>query len=294
MKFGLCLPIRRDCSLDFNIQLAIRAEELGFDSIWASDHVALPENQIGRFTKIFYDPFVILSAIAAKTQVIMLGTSLIILPYRNPVIVAKSVSTIDVLSSGRFIFGVGTGWLEEEFDSLGIPFKDRGKRSNEYLEVMINLWEETDHEFKGEFINYSDIKFYPKPHQNPHPQIWVGGNSKKAMQRAANFGNAWQPTWITPAEMEEPISYINKLLKTNGKKSDDFIFSVRNRIMIGKDTSDEPECYFKGTIENVINDISKYESVGVSHVVFDPETRSDQETFDMIQNISENIISRFK
>lgn len=294
MKFGLCLPIRRDSSLDFNIKLAIRAEELGFDSIWASDHVALSESQVGRFSKIFYDPFVMLSAIASKTQNIMLGTSLIILPYRNPLVIAKSVSTIDVLSSGRFIFGVGTCWLEEEFNSLGVPFEERGKRSDEYLEVMINLWEESDPEYEGDFINYSNIKFYPKPHQNPYPQIWIGGNSKKAMQRAAIYGNAWQPTWITPGEMKKPISYINNLLESYGRESNNFTFSVRNRVMIGKKSSDKPECYFKGTIENVFNDISKYDSVGVSHVVFDPETGSDQETFDMMQNISENIISKFK
>ena len=163
MKFGICLPIRRDTSLEFNLELGFAAERLGFDSVWVSDHVAVPNNQVGRFSKIFYDPFVLLSAIAAKTEKIILGTSLIILPYRNPIIVAKSISTLDLLSSGRVVFGVGTGWLEDEFNALGVSFNDRGKRSNEYLEIIKNLWVEDSPRFRGSFFDYSDIEFYPKP-----------------------------------------------------------------------------------------------------------------------------------
>ena len=133
MIFGICLPIRRDTSLEFNIDLALKCEQLGFDSVWVSDHVVVPNDQVGRFTKYFYDPFVLLSAIAAKTQKIKVGSSLIILPYRNPLVTAKMISTLDVLSSGRVIFGVATGWLKEEFDSLDVPLKKEVKEQMSIL-----------------------------------------------------------------------------------------------------------------------------------------------------------------
>lgn len=293
MKFGICLPIRRDSSLEFNLELGFAAEKLGFDSVWVSDHVAVPNSQVGRFSKIFYDPFVLLAAIAAKTEKIILGTSLIILPYRNPIIVAKSISTLDLLSSGRVVFGVGTGWLEDEFNALGVPFNDRGKRTNEYLEIIKNLWVEDSPRFKGSFFDYSDIEFYPKPIQSPYPPIWVGGNSLKAQERAAAYADAWQPTWITPEEMKGSIEFINNYLLENGLKKDAFTFSVRNRIVIGDKGLNEPECYFKGSTRDIIDQVNKYRDIGVSHIVFDPETDSDEETFVMIETISREIISKF-
>ena len=128
MKYGICLPIRRDCSIEFNINMAKRAEELGFDSVWVSDHVVIPNKAIGSFSKVFYDPFILLAAIASVTKSIRIGTSVIILPYRNPVVVAKMAATLDVLSEGRLIMGIAPGWLKEEFETLNADFKNRHPR----------------------------------------------------------------------------------------------------------------------------------------------------------------------
>lgn len=289
MKFGICLPIRRDTSLEFNVELGVRAESLGFDSVWASDHIAVPNKQVGRFTQYFYDPFILLSAISSETSKIKIGTSLIILPYRNPVIVANMVSSLDILSKGRFIFGVATGWLKEEFDILSIPFRKRGKRTNEYLEVIKELWENDDPVYKGEYFSFSDFKFDPKPYQKPHPDIWVGGNSDYAIERAVRYGSGWQPTWVTPNEMGQLIDQMNKLVDP-----DNFVYSVRNRVTISdKKDCRHPDCYFNGTPCDIIKIIKDYEREGVSHILFDPETDGDQETFEMIETLSKEVIIEF-
>ena len=122
MKFGICLPIRLSITAHDNIEIAKCAELLGFDSIWASDHVVMPEKHLGSFSEVFYDPFMLLSYIAAETSTIKLGTSVIILPYRNPVVVAKMIATLDQLSEGRVMFGIGPGWMREEYSALSVPF----------------------------------------------------------------------------------------------------------------------------------------------------------------------------
>jgi probable F420-dependent oxidoreductase len=167
MKFGITIPILRNVEPHAIIDIAKKVEELGFDSIWASDHVIIPNKYVGRFTGTFYDPFVLLSSIASQTSRIKLGTSVIVLPYRNPIAVAKAVVTLDLLSNGRLIFGVGSGWLKEEFEILEASFHERGKRTDEYVRIFKELWEKDDPKFDGEFYSFSDIKFYPKPHQKP-------------------------------------------------------------------------------------------------------------------------------
>jgi len=159
MKFGICLPIRLSLTAQDNVDIAKSAELLGFDSIWASDHVVMPQRHLGSFSEVFYDPFMLLSFIAAETSTIKLGTSVIILPYRNPVVVAKMVATLDGLSEGRVIFGVGPGWMKEEYDSLSVPYEKRGRRTNEYIQALKELWTSDDPEYDGEFCGFSNIKF---------------------------------------------------------------------------------------------------------------------------------------
>lgn len=289
MKFGICLPIRRDTSLEFNVELGVKAESLGFHSIWASDHVVVPDGQVGRFTQHFYDPFILLSAIASKTSNLTIGTSLIILPYRNPVVVANMISSLDILSRGRVVFGVATGWLKEEFDILGVPFERRGKRTNEYIEVIKELWESDTPKYNGEYFQFENFKFDPKPLQKPHPPIWIGGNSKYAMNRAAKYGSGWQPTWVTHNDMYELIDKMNELID-----KDDFVYSVRNRVIISsRKDKNCPEYYFNGTTKDIIENIKKYERAGVSHILFDPETNSDKETFEMIKTLSHEVLPEF-
>jgi probable F420-dependent oxidoreductase len=304
MKFGIVIPLHRDVDVLVNLELAKKAEKLGFDSIWISDHVVLPVKYQERFSKILYDPFVILASIAAKTKKISLGTSVIIVPYRNPMVVAKMVSTIDVLSDGRVILGVGPGWMEEEFNILGIPFNERGKRTDEYIKIFKEVWEKDDPQFDGEFYSFSKIKFYPKPIQKPHPPIWIGGISKRAIARAVELGDGWHPVWLSPDQMEEKIGYLKSVAKEKETNLDNFVFSIRNRLRILETTevkkpnlSESRGQYtfsFHGTTEEIIDDIRQFESIGVSHIIFDLDVENDKEMFNTIEQFSKDIMPSFR
>lgn len=304
MQIGLTLPIRNDIDAKTNIEIGVEAEKLGFDSVWVSDHVVVPTNHIGSFSEIFHDPFVLLSALAGVTKKISLGTSLIILPYRNPIVVAKMISTLDQLSDGRVIFGVGTGWMKEEFDTLAVPFKERGKRSNEYIEIIKNLWTEENPEFDGEFFSYSDIKFEPKSVQKPHPPILVGGNSEKAWQRAVLHGSGWQPTWYSPEKMKEEQEKLKEFASENDKDLDNFFFTVRNRIALkheklSKDYTKElgenkPAYLFSGSVDSILADMEKFRSLGIEHILLDPVVDDLDDYSKVMEIISDEIIPAIK
>jgi probable F420-dependent oxidoreductase len=304
MKFGIVIPLHRDIDALVNLELAKNAEILGFDSIWISDHVVLPTKYQERFSKILYDPFVLLASIAARTEKISLGTSVIIVPYRNPIVVAKMVSTIDVLSDGRVIVGVGPGWMEEEFDVLGIPFNERGPRTDEYINIYKEVWEKDEPQFEGEFYSFSKLKFYPKPIQKPHPPIWIGGISKKAIVRAVELGDGWHPVWLSPDHMEEKIRYLKRVAEEKGRNLDNFVFSLRNRLRILKTTevkrpdfSESRGQYnfsFHGTTGEIIDKIRQFESIGVSHIIFDLDVENDDEMFNTIEQFSKDIMPVFR
>ena len=296
MNFGLCLPIRRDCSIEFNINLAKKAEELGFDSVWVSDHVVVPNKTIGSFSKVFYDPFVLLAAIASDTESIKLGTSVIILPYRNPVVVAKMVATIDMLSEGRFILGIAPGWLKEEFESLNADFDNRGEITDEYIKSIVELWANDNPEFNGKYVNFSDISFYPKPYNKRIPEIWVGGSSKRARKRALELATGWQPTWISPEDYSKNKEEFQKSAGEIGVDLSNFSFSVRNRIRIETpgntaDTTNDPSYMFRGTMDQIKIEVEKFAECGAEYVVFDPEAESDSDTYKLLEIISENLIN---
>lgn len=304
MKFGIVIPLHRDIDALVNLELAKNAEMLGFDSIWISDHVVLPTKYQGRFSKVLYDPFVLLASIAAKTKKISLGTSIIIVPYRNPIVVAKMVSTIDVLSDGRVVLGVGPGWMEEEFNILGIPFNERRQRTDEYINIFKELWEKGEPQFEGEFYNFSKIKFYPKPIQKPHPPIWIGGISKKAIVRAVELGNGWHPVWLSPDQMEKKIRYLKRVAKEKERNLENFVFSIRNRLRILKtaevkkpDFSESRGKYtfsFHGTIEEITHKVRQFESIGVSHIIFDLDVENDNEMFGTIDQLAKDIMPSFR
>ncbi len=304
MKFGIVIPLHRDVDALVNLELAENAEMLGFDSIWISDHVVLPTKYEGRFSNVLYDPFVLLASIAAKTKKISLGTSIIIVPYRNPIVVAKMISTIDLLSEGRIVLGVGPGWMEEEFNILGIPFNERGQRTDEYINIFKEVWEKDEPQFEGEFYSFSKIKFYPKPIQKPHPPIWIGGISKKAIERAVDQGNGWHPVWLSPDQMEKKIGYLKRIAKEQGRNLDNFVFSIRNRLRILETTEVKKPDFsesrgkytfsFHGTTEEIIHKIRQFESIGVSHIMFDLDVENNKEMFNTIERFANDIMPVFK
>ena len=217
------------------------------------------------FGNIFYDPLSTLGFLAAKTKKIYLGTSVLVLPYRNPVVLAKMVSTLDVVSDGRVILGVGSGWIKAEFDALGVAYDKRGKLTDEYIEILKELWTSDNPEYSGEEFAFSNISFLPKPCQKPHPSVWVGGQSKKSIERAARCGDGWHPVGLTPEELNEKVAYLNKVLPEDKKGK--FVISLRRNIEINEEREFSDEETLRGSPEKFMKGIGEYIDAGVSHFV---------------------------
>src|SRR5713101_891594 len=193
-------------------------EQAGFHSLWAPEHVVLlsqytskyPYAQDGKLpipnTQIdFLDPFAALTFAAAHTKTVRLGTGICLVPEPNPVVLAKEVASLDKLSGGRFDFGVGIGWLAEEFAAVGVPWERRAERTREYLKAMKLLWTEEEPEFKGEFCSFPKVRMYPKPVQKPYPPIIFGGESTPALTRVAEVGDGWFGVNVTPDQAKAKI-----------------------------------------------------------------------------------------
>ncbi len=201
------------------IETACKAEELGFDAVLLNDHIivdgsprALPS------WGNTYDPLIALSYVAARTTRIRLGTSVLIMPYRNPVATAKMMATLDQMSGGRVIAGVGVGWCEAEFAALGVPFKERGARTTEYLRIWQACWAPGAVTFQGRFFSFADMYTAPKPLQQPHPPIWIGGSSHAALRRAAEFAQVWQPTQMSVKDLGEHQAYLREACARIGRQ----------------------------------------------------------------------------
>ena len=216
--------------------IATTAERLDFATIWAPEHVVLLEEYASKYpyssgkfpapadTPIA-DPFTTLAYVAACTRKIRLGTGICLVPEHNPLVLAKTVATVDRLSSGRFIFGVGVGWLAEEFQALGISFDRRAQRTREYIDVMRKLWTERSSSHRGEFVNFTNVLSYPKPVSEGVP-VWFGGESGPALRRVAAYGDGWLGFNLLPEQAAEKIKRIEELLRANDRKRSDVHLAV--------------------------------------------------------------------
>src|SRR5438552_12114498 len=190
------------------------AERRNVASLCASAHVVFPRHQTGNYPggrsphppdKAYLEPVAVLAAAAVCTSRARLGSTVFILGHRHPVVMAKMLTTIDALSGGRLICGVGVGWWKEELDILGVPFHQRGRQADEMLRVFKALWTQDNPSFEGEFFRFKDIGFAPKPVQKPHPPIWVGGDSPGALRRVVTLGDGWHATSKPPEELAKSL-----------------------------------------------------------------------------------------
>src|SRR6185436_12842599 len=209
--------------------VALAAEEVGFESVWTGEHVALPVegNPVATPAETpFLDSVVALTRVATLTQRLRLGTGILVLPHHNPILVAKTLATLDVLSGGRVIAGFAAGYAEAEFRALGVRFDRRGAITDEYLRAIRALWTEDVPAFEGRFARFAGIRFEPKPAQRPHPPIIVGGTAPAALARAAREGDGWYGFALTVAQTAPIVTELARLRRELGRGAAPFEISL--------------------------------------------------------------------
>jgi probable F420-dependent oxidoreductase len=216
--------------------VAVNAERLNFATVWAPEHVVLLDKHISKYPyskgefplpadTAFADPFITLGYAAAYTSRVKLVSGICLVPEHNPVVLAKVVSTLDQLSGGRFTLGVGVGWLEEEFNAVGVPWERRAQRTREYIEAMRCLWRDAHSTYKGEFVKFESVRSYPKPVHGEVP-IWFGGESGPALKRVADYGNGWCGFNLSADEAAAKMKRLDELIKAAGRKRSEIYMAL--------------------------------------------------------------------
>jgi probable F420-dependent oxidoreductase len=240
MDVGIVMPCSAITPPDLIAETAKAIEERGFASIWAPEHVIFfdkyksqyPYANHGKllgFDHGMMEPWTVLSYVAANTKRVRLGSSICLVPQRNPVYTAKQITDVDFLSGGRVDFGVGAGWLKEEFDALQVPFERRGARTSDYIRVMQALWTMKRPSYQGEFYTLPECTQNPKPVQTPHPPIFFGGESKPALRRVATQGQGWMGASMMPEDLPEKLALLDTLLAEHERKRSDIkVYTLPN------------------------------------------------------------------
>jgi len=242
MKFGLFGINMGPCANPATAATVARAAEAaGFDSVWTGEHIVLPEPQVPPSPvpadTPFIDSAVALAFVAAHTSKVKLGTGIIILPQRNPVVLAKELASVDVVSNGRLIFGIGIGYLKPEFDAIGAPFDHKGPRSEEFLAAMIALWNMEKPEYRGRFVSFGGINANPRPVQRPHPAVVFGGHTKAAYARAARLAQGWFGFALDVAGAKACIDGVKTACREAGRRFEDLEISVCPRGRVDGDAA---------------------------------------------------------
>jgi probable F420-dependent oxidoreductase len=242
----------------------------------------------------FLETLTVLAYAASVTEHIRLGSTVVILPYRNPVVQAKMFASLDVLSGGRAICGVGVGWLEKEFDSLGVPYAERGPMSDEFLQMFQTLWTQDHPEFEGKYYQIHGMQFEPKPVQNPLP-IWVGGHSRRAIRRTIQYGHAWHPTRQTPEYVAKQLPYLRQEAERAGRDPDSITISLKRSLQI-TDIGLSGEVAFRsgnalvGATQDIIDDAKRCQDIGMHQLTYDFRTDHIDEQIAIMEQLADRVV----
>lgn len=290
MEIGCHLPTQgpvatREALLTF----ARKAEAEQIASLWVSDHVIFPKENSGGYTAgrfphppetPYLEPVAVLAAVAMCTERARIGASVFILGHRNPIVMAKMLTTIDTLSNGRLTCGVGVGWWAEEFAALGVPFKARGRLADETIHIFKALWTADDPQFSGEFYRFSKIGFAPKPVQKPHPPIWVGGHSPAAFRRAVTLGDGWHGTQQRPEELKGSLEHLRREADKAGRVFDDLVLSLRLPLRAEA---------MQGSLQASVDQYCAYKELGLSHLVLDFRRNDLTQMLETLERVAREI-----
>ena len=315
MQFGLHFGSRGNAGEPDSLkELALAAEKLGYAHFGMSDHVvvantvnsAYPYSPTGRFfaqdTGVSLEQVTALSFVAAATTKIRLLTSVLVLPHRHPVLAAKMLSTVDVLSKGRLTVGVGVGWMEEEIALLGgPPFKDRAKASDEYVRAFREMWTADRPDFQGQFAQAKEMLFAPKPVQAGGAPIWVGGEHPGARRRAGRIGDGWYPVAANPKHpLDTPELYYEGLTQAReaavgagrGDSLTGALLAIYSRIGDEQEGRDGKRKPFTGSAQAILDDIEAYRSKGMSHFLIGGDGYDLPKTLERLEEFSQDVIAK--
>jgi probable F420-dependent oxidoreductase len=305
VRYGFYLPTRGATASPEALEtLVARGEALGFASVVIADHIVFPVTITSRYPYTVSGAFPgqgdaleqlpLMAFVAARSRTLRLISSVMILPYRNPVVTAKMLATIDVLSRGRLTVGVGVGWLREEFEALGAPpFERRGAVSDEYLRIFKTLWTQDPASYRGEFYRFEAIRCLPHPVQKPHPPIWVGGHSKAALRRAARLGDGWHPVGanpavpLGPAELRASLDELRRLTEAEGRDPVTLTISYKAPVYDRAPAGDGPDRRpFSGSEQAIVDDVAAFAGLGVSELIFDFRSESLAESLERMERFA--------
>src|SRR5215468_6612113 len=271
MKYGVVLPIWQ-LTITEAESLALKAETLGLDGVFVPDHILAKPATTEHYGGHWPDPFALLAFLAGRTRRIHLGASVIVLPYRSALVAAKAAATVDQASGGRFIFGVGVGWDEAEFTDLRLPFRERGKLSDDYIRAIKAAFTADVPEYKGPYASFSGATFSPRPAQRPHPPIWVGGSpgaiSSPAVRRCAELGDAWHPLALGLDQIEKGYATLRDLASGAGRR-EPVGLAPRNALDLTDAAKGSGRAAFQGSVAEVASDIRRVQGLGAAWMTFD-------------------------
>ncbi len=315
MHFGLSLSGRGPLAKpDALIKLAEKAEALRYSSIFVTDHVVIPlsvastypyspSGQVGSdWLDGYLEPLALMSFLAGATSRIRLGTSVLIIPYRNPVVTAKTLATLDVMSGGRIILGAGAGWMKEEFEALQAPaFGERGRVTDEYIRLLRECWSREPVEFSGAYYRLPAVSARPKPLQAGGIPIWTGGHTDAALRRAGEISDGWHPIGLRPPALLHPPEYAEKVAvirdwaRKAGRDPKAVTLTFRAPLdLAGRRArpAGGDRALFTGTAAEIIGDIRAYQAVGVTHFIFDLAPTDVRGRLSMMERFAEDVRPR--
>ena len=281
MRFGFALPqIGAFAGPDALVTVATRAEELGYDSVWVLDRVLAPldprapyppsaDGSLPEPFKRVLDPLETLTFVAAHTSRVALGTSVLNLPYYNPVLLARQLTTVDVLSGGRLRVGFGQGWSPDEFEAVGTPMRDRGRRADEFIQVLKKIWTENPVEFEGEFYRVPKSMIDLKPVQKPHPPIYLAAYSPGALDRVGRLADGWNPAGIPIEGMAQMFAGIKETARAAGRDPDALEFVVRAAVYPSASPLGDDRFVYTGSAEQIKADIAATREIGAAELFFE-------------------------
>lgn len=302
MRFGVVLPNLGGLANPHVLTtLAHRAEELEFDGVFLSDHVILPTAPGSRYPyrsdgtfplrpdENILEPVTMMAYLAATTTTVHLGFSVLVLPYRHPVLNAKMLATLDVCSGGRLIVGAGVGWMLEEFAALGSDYAHRGEVTDEHIRLLQTLWTRDEPQFVGDHYQISGMTMYPKTAQRPRPPIWTGGISPRALRRSADLGDGWHGIGMGPVDISRVRQQLQAMREESGRGFEGFELSLRVGLDVTNTELPQSRLPLRGSPGQIAGDVVRYREAGLTYLVVEPRARDTDEFSNQMERLSREV-----